>query len=152
MILNGDGNNNSAAEFNIGTDPISGTSGTLAYAQLVEFWSQFDPYEMNTMLVNSSVLTKLLKLTELQNPLTGLNFQGTGKLSTPLGARLLRTDAISDDAIVALDRRYALEMVRAGEVNVEYDKLIDRQLERAAITSITGFSKIMDDASKVLYL
>lgn len=104
------------------------------------------------MLVNSSVLTKLLKLTELQNPLTGLNFQGTGKLSTPLGARLLRTDAISDDAIVALDRRYALEMVRAGEVNVEYDKLIDRQLERAAITSITGFSKIMDDASKVLYL
>ncbi len=152
VILNGDGNNNSAAEFNIGTDPISGTSGTLAYAQLVEFWSQFDPYEMNTMLVNSSVLTKLLKLTELQNPLTGLNFQGTGKLSTPLGARLLRTDAISDDAIVALDRRYALEMVRAGEVNVEYDKLIDRQLERAAITSITGFSKIMDDASKVLYL
>ncbi len=152
VILNGDGNNNSAAEFNIGTDPISGTSGTLAYAQLVEFWSQFDPYEMNTMLVNSSVLTKLLKLTELQNPLTGLNFQGTGKLSTPLGARLLRTDAISDNAIVALDRRYALEMVRAGEVNVEYDKLIDRQLERAAITSITGFSKIMDDASKVLYL
>ena len=152
VILNGDGNNNSAAEFNIGTDPISGTSGTLAYAQLVEFWSQFDPYVMNTMLVNSSVLTKLLKLTELQNPLTGLNFQGTGKLSTPLGARLLRTDAISDDAIVALDRRYALEMVRAGEVNVEYDKLIDRQLERAAITSITGFSKIMDDASKVLYL
>ncbi len=152
VILNGDGNNNSAAEFNVGTDPISGTSGTLAYAQLVEFWSQFDPYEMNTMLVNSSVLTKLLKLTELQNPLTGLNFQGTGKLSTPLGARLLRTDAISDDAIVALDRRYALEMVRAGEVNVEYDKLIDRQLERAAITSITGFSKIMDDASKVLYL
>jgi len=35
-------------------------------------------------------------------------------------------------------------------VLVEYDKLIDRQLERAAITSISGFSKIFQEASKVL--
>ena len=33
---------------------------------------------------------------------------------------------------------------------VEYDKLIDRQLERAAITSISGFGKICDGAAKVL--
>ena len=33
---------------------------------------------------------------------------------------------------------------------VEYDKLIDRQLERAAITSISGFAKLFADASKVL--
>ena len=35
-------------------------------------------------------------------------------------------------------------------VLVEYDKLIDRQLERAAITSISGFGKICDGASLVL--
>lgn len=33
---------------------------------------------------------------------------------------------------------------------VEYDKLIDRQLERAAITSISGFAKLYTDAAKVL--
>ncbi len=33
---------------------------------------------------------------------------------------------------------------------VEYDKLIDRQLERAAITAICGFGKICDGAVKVL--
>ena len=33
---------------------------------------------------------------------------------------------------------------------VEYDKLIDRQLERAAITAICGFGKICDGAAKVL--
>ena len=44
----------------------------------------------------------------------------------------------------------ALELVRAGDVRVEYDKLIDRQLERAAITSISGFGKICDGAAKVL--
>ena len=41
-------------------------------------------------------------------------------------------------------------MVKAGEVMTEYDKLIDRQLERAAITSITGFAKIFSDASRTL--
>ena len=49
-----------------------------------------------------------------------------------------------------LDNRYALELVRAGDVLVEHDKLIDRQLERAAITSISGFGKICDGASCVL--
>ena len=39
---------------------------------------------MNTLLVSPDVMVKLLKLPEFQNPLTGLNFQGTGKLSTPL--------------------------------------------------------------------
>ena len=32
----------------------------------------------------------------------------------------------------------------------KYDKLIDRQLERAAITSICGFGKISDGAVQVL--
>ena len=35
-----------------------------------------------------------------------------------------------------------------SEVMVEYDKLIDRQIERAAITSISGFAKPYQEASK----
>ena len=49
-----------------------------------------------------------------------------------------------------LDKNYALEQICGSEVTVEYDKLIDRQLERAAITSISGFAKLFGDASKVL--
>ena len=150
VLTNGDGNNNAATVYQIGTSPISGTAGTLTYDQLVEFWSYFDPYEMNTMLVSPATMVKMLKLEEFQNPLTGLNFQGTGKFTSPLGAQLLRTDAVADGTLIALDRRYALEMVRAGDVCVEYDKLIDRQLDRAAITTISGFAKICDDAVKVL--
>ena len=150
VILNGDGNDNAAVQYTIGTDPISGTKGTLGYDQMVEFWSQFDPYTMNTILCSSGTMTKMLKVPELQNPLTGLNFQGTGKLTTPLGAQLHRTSAVADGMIIGLDKRYALELVRAGDVMVEYDKLIDRQLERAAITSISGFGKICDGAAAVL--
>ena len=150
VIVNGDGNENGAVQYNIGSSPISGTAGNLGYDQLVEFWSQFDPFTMNTILCSNSAMTKLLKVPELQNPLTGLNFQGTGKLTTPLGAQLHRTSAVDDDVIIGLDSRYALELVRAGDVMVEYDKLIDRQLERAAITSISGFCKICDGAAAVL--
>ncbi len=150
VIINGDGNENAAVQYAVGTSPISGTAGTLGYDQLVEFWGQFDPYTMNTILCSTATMTKMLKIPELQNPMTGLNFQGTGKLTTPLGAQLHRTAAVNDDVIIGLDNRYALELVRAGDVLVEYDKLIDRQLERAAITSISGFGKICDGAAAVL--
>lgn len=150
VLINGDGNNNAAKEYKVGTSPIGGESGTLTYDDLVDFWAQFDPYEMNTMLVSGDVMLKMLKMSEFQNPLTGLNFQGTGKMTTPLGANLLRTSAMSENTMIGLDKNYALEMVQAGDVTVEYDKLIDRQLERAAITSTCGFAKLYQDASRVL--
>ncbi len=152
VITQGDGNNNPAKTFRIGTKPIGGTAGTMSYDALLDFWAQFDPYEMNTMLVSSDVMLGLLKLPEFQNPLTGLNFQGTGSLTTPLGATLLRTSALAPGTMIGLDKHYALEMIRGSEVQVEYDKLIDRQLQRAAITSISGFAKLYEDASRVLTL
>ena len=150
VLLDGDGNSNAATKLTIGTAPMSGTKGTLTYDQLVEFWGQFDPFTMNTILCSTATMTSILKVPELQNPQTGLNFQGTGKLSTPLGAQLHRTGAVSNGVIIGLDNRYALEQVRAGDVLVEYDKLIDCQLERAAITTISGFAKICDGAAKAL--
>ena len=148
VLINGDGNDNAAVQFAMAGEAVS--SGSLTYDQLVEFWAEFDPYTMNTILCSSATMTKMLKIPELQNPMTGLNFQGTGKFATPLGAQLHRTSAVADGMIIGLDNRYALELVRAGDVLVEYDKLIDRQLERAAITSISGFGKICQGASMVM--
>ncbi len=139
-----------ATVYTLGVSPISADDGALTYDHLVEFWAQFHPYEMNTMLVSTSTMVKLLKMTEFQNPLTGLNFQGTGKFTCPLGAQILRTEAVDSQVIIALDHRYALEMVQAGDVSVEYDKLIDRQLERAAITSICGFGMLDKNAANIL--
>ena len=67
VLINGDGNSNAAAVYTVGTDPISGTAGTLTYDALVDFWSQFDPYAMNTLLVAGDVMAKMLKLDEFQN-------------------------------------------------------------------------------------
>ena len=149
VLRDGDGNGNPAecvtVEKKTGADKAE-----LSYEVLLEFWNRFDPYTMNTLLVGGDMMLAMLKLKEFQNPLTGLNFQGTGTLSTPLGAKLLRTSAMPTGTIIGLDKGYALEQVCGSEVTVEYDKLIDRQLERAAITSISGFAKLFTEASKVL--
>ncbi|NLW65700.1 MAG: phage major capsid protein [Clostridiales bacterium] len=150
VIVNGDGNSNAAASFAVGTAPVSGTSGTLTYTQLLEFWSQFDPYTLNTLLVSPDAMLQILKCSEFQNPLTGLNFQGTGEPGNPLGAKLIRSSAVERGTVIGIDRGYALEMISASDVSVEYDRLIDRQLERAAITSISGFAKLYTEASKIL--
>ena len=150
VIDKGDGNDNAAQRFSVGDGTISGSDGTLSYEALVDFWSQFDPYTMNTLLVSGDMMLAMLKLPEFQNPLTGLNFQGTGTLTTPLGAKLLRCSALPEGTLVGLDKRYALEQIVGSEITVEYDKLIDRQLERAAITSISGFAKLFPEASNIL--
>ena len=150
VIRNGDGNGNAAAKYAVGDDTIGGTAGSLSYSELLNFWNCFDPYTMNTMLAAPDVMMKILKCTEFKNPLTGLNFQGTGEPGNPLGAKLIRCSAMPAGTVIGLDKGYALEMVTAGDVSVEYDRLIDRQLERAAITSISGFAKLYTEASKVL--
>ena len=150
VIRNGDGNDNAAEKFTVGDGVIGGTAGKLDYAALLRFWNQFDPYTMNTLLVSPDAMLALLQCSEFQNPLTGLNFQGTGELTNPLGAKLIKTSALEAGTLIGLDKRYALEMIQAAEVSVEYDRLIDHQLERAAITSISGFAKLYTEASKVL--
>ncbi len=152
VIRDGDGNQNAAKTFKVGTNPIGGTAGALSYEALVDFWNQFDPYTMNTLLVSGDVMSAILKMKEMQSPAAGLDFQGTGKLVTPMGAVLLKSAAVPAGTIIGLDKNYALELIRGTDVLVEYDKLIDRQLERAAVTSISGFSKIFPEASKVLEL
>ena len=144
ILINGDGNSNPAASSN------AATAGTLAYGDLVTLWNSFDPYELNTMIVSSDVMAKLLNLSEFRDANAGLNFQGTGKMITPIGADLIKSTAVPSGKIIGIDRNCALEMVQAGDIMTDYDKLIDRQLERAAITSICGFAKIFPNASKIL--
>ena len=146
VIMEGDGNDNAAEVLN------TATSGTLTYADLLMLWGAFESNEMNTMVVSPAMMQRIMNLEEMKAPNANLDFLTTGKLSTPFGATILRSNSVPDDKIIALDRRYALEMVQAGDLLLDYDKLIDRQMERATISCITGFAKIFQNASKVLSL
>ncbi len=144
VLINGDGNDNAA-------DSISSSaSGSIAYGDILKLWSSLAPYELNTILAPTDEMQKILSLSQMQDSNAGLDFQGTGKMVTPLGAALLHAPEMESGKIIGLDKNCALEMVQAGGVVTDYDKLIDRQLERAAITCTAGFSKIFTEASKTL--
>ncbi len=140
-ILEGDGNANACEA----VEALS--SGNISYDDLVSLWAKLSPYSLSTILAPTSAMKKILSMSEMKDGACGLDFQSSGKMVTPLGAKLLHTDAITDDLIIALDKNCALEMVKAGDVTTDYDKLIDRQLERAAVTCTAGFAKIFKDAS-----
>lgn len=146
VLMNGDGNNNAAEAF------TCKTPGTLTYEDLISLWERFEEFEMNIILASPDMATKILSLPEMLKPGTALNFADTNQFMTPFGAAMLKSNAVPAGTIVALDKNCALEMVTAGDVNVDYDKLIDCQMERVAITSISGFAKVFPDAVKVLKL
>lgn len=122
----------------------------VTYEELVKLWSEFSPYQMTSLIVSREDMAKLLIMPEFRDSTAGLDFHGTGNLITPFGAEIFCSDNVSEGTFVALDKNYALEKVQAGGIVTEYDKLIDRQIERATISSIVGFSPIYDDAA-ILY-
>lgn len=144
VLVNGDGNSNGAKVIN------ASASGTLKYTDLVRLWTELTPYELNTLLVPTALMEKILAMPEMQDSRATLDFHGTGRMITPMGAKLIHVPTLDSDKIVGIDKTCALEMVQAGDVLVDYDKLIDRQLERATVSVISGFAKLFNDASVVL--
>ena len=155
VLVNGDGNENPAGTLDVAT------GGKITHEDLLKLWTELAPYELNTILASTPEMQKILSLSQLQNSNAGLDFQlqdsnagfdfqATGRIFTPLGASLFHTPELEGGKIIGLDKNCALEMVQAGGVVTDYDKLIDRQLERAAVTCTAGFSKIFTEASKVM--
>lgn len=144
-LINGDGN---IPGIEFATPALGGP----VYADFIGLWAGLTPYRLNTVLAGTEAVQKLLQVEEFKDAQAGMNFQGTGRLVTPLGASLVHIPSMEAGKIIALDRGCALEMVQAGDVSTEYDKLIDRQLERAAISVIAGFARIYAGAAKGLAL
>ena len=141
---------NDATTYTIGDEHIGGTKGTLDYAALIAFWNQFDTCELNTMLCSRDVAATLLQMPEFRDAAAGLDFQGTGKLITPLGATLIPCSALEKGEIIGIDRTRALEMVTSPAICVETDRLISRRLDRIVVSGAAGFAKLCTDASKIL--
>ena len=62
---------------------------------------------------------------------------------TPLGADLVKSAAVEEGKLIALDRGCALEMVQAQDVMTDYDKLIDIQQLSLSTSSLTTYIYIL---------
>ncbi|MBQ9742441.1 MAG: phage major capsid protein [Ruminococcus sp.] len=140
VLLEGDGNSN----------PCEGITASetdnLSYKDLVAMWAKLSPYNLTTILAPTDAMCKMLSMSELKDSTAGQSFHGSGRMVTPLGAKLIHTTAMDKGTIIGVDKNCALEMVQAGDIITDYDKLIDRQLERATISCVAGFAKIFTDA------
>ena len=145
-VFNGDNSDESTAN----PAAIQETT-TFNFNALVDFWASFSPYSLTTLVTSPATAATLIKINEFRDSAAGLDFHGTGKLISPLGAELISAAGlVPANSIVGLDKSCALEHLKAGDIQVEYGKLIDHQLEQVVITSIDGFAKIFDSASNVL--
>lgn len=129
---------------------LKSTNTVLTYKDYVDLWASFNPYSLTNILANPSEIANLLDMSEFKDANAGLNFHGTGNMVTPFGANVSPCAFIPEGSVLALDNSAAVERVQLGDIATEYDKLIDRQLERATITSTVGFSIIFNDAIKAV--
>jgi len=130
--------------------PFIDDPDTLSYNDLLSLWAAFKGFNLSTIIMGTGTLTKVLKMDEFKDSAAGLGFHTTGKLITPFGAEIIHFPHLGDEKILAIDKAAALERVQAGGIVTEFDKLIDRQLERASVTVTSGFAKIYNDAAKCL--
>lgn len=133
-----------------GTREFSLNSSDITFADFANAWAQFQPYTMTSLIMNHNCLAKIISMPEFRDSVAGLNSHATGNAVTPFGAEVFTTQSIANKGIIALDKNYAIEKVQLGGVVTEFDKLIDRQLERATISTIVGFSSIYGDAGAVI--
>lgn len=125
-------------------DPVDKTN-PVVYEDLINIFKDLYPYKLNTILVTLDILKKILMMEEMRDTAAGLNFHGTGDILTPLGAKVVPI-TVGNKLLIGMDKRYTVEMIKSGDIQIEHDKLIDRQLERTVISCTYGFSKLCFNA------
>ncbi|MCM1114362.1 MAG: phage major capsid protein [Clostridium sp.] len=131
---------------------VNTVTSNIGYTDFITLWLSCQPYQMNTIIASADSAGKIMNINEFKDGSAGFTFQRTGEVVTPLGSTIYVSDIVGNELIAAFDKNYAFEKVQAGGIMTEFDKLIDRQLERATISTLTGFTTIYDEAIKFLNL
>ena len=160
VVLNGDGNTNSATVYKRSVLNPSGTAGVLDVTTLVKFLIKQAPFNFNTLLVDEDVYTQICTILMDKNLTNAINPQVTfefpqGLLST---LKVIYSEDVpltsgSKHQIVGLAKDYAIEKtLEAGSVINEVEKASSNQTQMAYMTENAGFNKIDSRASAILEL
>lgn len=162
VMINGDGNDNTAAEVIKLTDlDPDATPGTLTLKAWLAFKMQFAaPYTLTHALMQEDVALQLAMLNtgSANLPLSGVNLGNLGTALVPInafadGVRYGWTADAPANAIVGYDRRWAVE--RATEIGSEIsesERFILNQTQALTMTEVEGYGKIDSHAVRILDL
>lgn len=149
VLINGDGGVSGADTFNISA--LGGTANKMEFKPFVRFKGKFkDGYMPDVFLMEEVLYTDAITLPEFNNALLGVKLAITGEPEKVLGGLPLRCDKVPASKIIGIDTRFALNRIIASPLRIEYDKLIDVQVNRTAITYAGGFEILDPEARKVL--
>jgi hypothetical protein len=99
-------------------------------------------FNLNVLLGSTTTVSKLKeKFGDALRYDNGLLYLGNIKVIPTFDALMCK--------IAGIDSNYALEMVECGGIEVDYDRLIDKQFERTSISCRAGFSLIHPKAIEV---
>lgn len=140
VMKNGDGNTGTA--ITSGRTLTQAAGGAIAVLDVIK-WATFGnmPYKIDRFVgLKAHLQEYYTALAGMNNPSDQFGFIG---ITLPKAYEWPRSTAgldSSTNAFYGIDSRYAIEEVNNGPVLVESDKLIDRQLERSAVSESSGFA------------
>ena len=144
LILNGDGNDNAAAVLKIKKNPT--------FQDIISINSLITDFNANTILISPDVFAKLISIKELQNPLTGVNYVGTGNFSKLFGADVIVSKFVPKDHYIVLDKNFAIQQLISKDISIDINKQPETQQLKISIYTIRGFAKLIDNACSVATL
>ncbi len=131
------------------------TASKITYADITNLWSEFGSYSPNVIIGASETISTILNLDQIKDIHTDTHMHGCSQFINPMSANLIVNNSLkttSSEKLLAFDKDFAVQMVQSGNLTIEYDKVIDQQLNQAAISVIRGFSPICTDAIKCLQI
>lgn len=161
VLINGDGNSNSAQNTALNTLDAAAVSGTLTLKGWLAFRQLFvQPYMLTTALMRSAAALQLMLLNtgSANVPLAGANLGGTAMALTPINltadaVRYGWTDDVAANVILGFDRRFGLEMVtEIGSEITETERYITNQTQVMVSTENMAFSILDGSAARTLTL
>lgn len=159
ILINGDGNSNSASVDNLTTLDTDATAGTLTVAGWIAYEMQFDqPYTLTHALMKkaTALQLRLLNMGTANTPMTMVPLGGvannlTSINETSTGLRYGWTDDAPALQVVGYDRRFAMGLVtEIGSEITEAERFITNQTNVFTSTEVMGFWIRDGNATRIL--
>lgn len=136
------------SQITTGITPSAISGSSITYADLANFWSSMDSFNMTTMVCKPDTMAEILGLEQMKYCVN--DYMASGMVKTPYGVTLVKCSELESDVAVGIDKSCAVEAVFGTDVIVDFDKLISTQCSEIACSVTVGFSKLTDGAVKIL--
>lgn len=141
-------NTNFCTALSTGVTPSSTAGVGITYADLAAFWGSMADNNMDVMICPPALMADILALPEMKFCVS--DYMTSGRVKTPYGVTLIKCSQATANTIIGLDSSAAAELILGTDIEVDTDKLINKQNEVISCSVLAGIAKITSAAVKVL--